>query len=364
MGELKRTPLYEEHIKAGARMVEFSDFEMPVQYVGVIKEHLNTRENVSLFDVSHMGEILVEGKEAAELLQKLTANDISKMYDGRAQYSILMNENGGAVDDIVIYRFNEEKYFICVNAANREKDFNWISSHNDTGATVLNLSDEYAQIAVQGPKSIPFLEEITGLELSSVKFYHFLTGKFPGDIDTIYSRTGYTGEKGFELYISPDKAVFVWNFLLEKGEKYGILPAGLGARDTLRLEMGYPLYGHELTDEITPLEAGLDRFVKLEKGNFFGRETLLKQKEGGLRRKIYPIIIKEKGIPREGYKILVNSVENGYITSGTISPVLKRGIGVGMIENIHLKKLDEVDIIIRDKNFKAIIWETPFVKKK
>ena len=361
--ELKKTPLNAIHKQMGARMVEFAGFEMPVQYSGVIKEHINTRENVSIFDVSHMGEIIVEGDQAGELLQKLTSNDVSKLYDGRAQYSVLMNEKGGAVDDIVIYRFSERKYFICVNGANREKDYEWIKSHNDTSATVVNASDDYAQIAVQGPKSIPFLEELTGLELSRVKFYHFTTGKFPGDIDTIYSRTGYTGEPGFELYIAPEKAEHVWNTLLEKGEKYGILPAGLGARDTLRLEMGYPLYGHELRDDITPLEAGLDRFVKLDKGDFLGKEILQEQKEKGLQRKLYPIIMIDRGIPREGYRIVVDAEEKGEVSSGTMSPILRKGIALGFIEKVNLQKNYPVAIIIRNKTQKAQIWETPFVKK-
>ncbi len=362
MMELKKTPLYKDHLSLGARMVEFAGFSMPVQYVGVVKEHLNTREHVSIFDVSHMGEIIVEGVNSAQFLQKMTSNDIGKLYDGRAQYSILMNEKGGAVDDIVIYRFEAEKYFICVNAANREKDYNWLVDHKIEGVSITNASDDYAQIAAQGPESISLLEELTGIRLSDVKFYHFITGKFPGDIDTIYSRTGYTGEPGFELYIPPEKASYVWNTLLEEGKKYNIMPAGLGARDTLRLEMGYPLYGHELKEDISPLEAGLERFVKLEKGEFLGREVLIEQKEKGLKKKLYPILM-EKGIAREGYDILVNSEKKGYITSGTMSPVLKKGIALGFIEDTGLKKNDQVDIIIRNKPFSGRIWELPFIKK-
>ena len=361
--DLKKTPLHEAHISLGAKMVEFAGFHMPVQYEGVIKEHINTRENVSLFDVSHMGEILVEGEGAAELLQKLTSNDIGKLYDGRAQYSVLMNEKGGAVDDIVIYRFSEKKYFICVNAANREKDFEWIKDHNDTGASVLNLSDDYAQIAVQGPRSIQFLEKLTSLPLSEVKFYHFIEGKFPGDIPTIYSRTGYTGEPGFELYIPPEKAEKVWYTLLNEGKEYEVKPAGLGARDTLRLEMGYPLYGHELNDDTTPLEAGLHRFVRLDKGEFLGRDVLLKQQKEGLPKKLNPILMKDKGIPREGYEVHISDEKIGEITSGTMSPILKKGIALAYLTKTDLQKNDPVAIIIRKKSYDGIIWEIPFVKK-
>ncbi len=361
--ELKKTPLHKAHISLGAKMVEFAGFHMPVQYEGVIKEHLNTRENVSLFDVSHMGEILVEGSEAADLLQRLTSNDVGKLYDGRAQYSVLMNEKGGAVDDIVVYRFSENRYFICVNAANREKDFEWIKSHNNTSASVLNLSDDYAQIAVQGPKSIEFLENLTGLPLSEVKFYHFIENKFTKEIPTIYSRTGYTGEPGFELYIPPDKAEKVWLTLLEEGENYNVKPAGLGARDTLRLEMGYPLYGHELNDDITPLEAGLNRFVQLDKGEFLGRNILIKQKTDGLSKKLYPILMKDRSIPREGYEVAENNKKIGKITSGTMSPVIRKGIALAYITKTDLQKNNPVDIIIREKPHIGVIWEIPFVKK-
>ncbi len=361
---LKTTPLFNAHQRLGARIVEFAGFRMPVQYSGVIKEHMNTRENVSLFDVSHMGEIMVEGPGATDLLQHLTSNDVSKLYEGRAQYSMLMNEKGGVIDDIIIYKISDNRYFICVNAANTEKDFLWIKEHSGSDTRVTNVSDDFAQIAVQGPRSIAFLEEITNLPLSRVKFYHFIEDTFPGNVRTIFSRTGYTGEPGFELYLPPDRAEEVWFYLLERGRDYNIMPAGLGARDTLRLEMGYPLYGHELTDDTTPLEAGLHRFVKIDKGDFIGRDILVKQLQDGLRRKLYPILMTDRGIPREGYEVKVNGEKKGVITSGTMSPVLKKGIALAYIEDTNLQKTDPVAIIIRKKDFNGVIWETPFVKKR
>jgi len=361
MSEIKKTPLYDDHIKLNGKMVEFAGFSMPVQYSGVIKEHINTRTNIGLFDVSHMGEIIVEGDNAVEYLNNIISNDISTSYDGRAQYTPLLNDHGGIIDDIIIYRFNEKKYFICVNASNQDKDFAWFKENNNHGVSITNLSDEYVQIAVQGPKSIQLLEDITGLELSKVKYYHFIIDKFPGNIETIYSKTGYTGEKGFELYVSPDNGSKVWNTLLEEGKKYDILPVGLGARDTLRLEKGFPLYGHELSDEISPLEAGLNRFVKLDKKSFLSKNILMEQQEKGLKKKLYGFKMIERGIAREHYKVILNGKEAGFVTSGTHSPILKEGIGMAYINDSNLDLETEIAIEIRGKGIKAKITKTPFI---
>ncbi|NJC88218.1 MAG: glycine cleavage system aminomethyltransferase GcvT [Desulfuromonas sp.] len=363
---MKQTPLNAVHKALGARMVPFGGWEMPVQYAGVIEEHLAVRERAGLFDVSHMGEVEASGPEALALVQKLTTNDASKLVDGQIQYSALCYPDGGVVDDVTLYRSSATHFLFCVNASNTDKDFAWMQQvHGESGikgAALTNRSAEFAQLALQGPKAAEILARLTAVPLASLRYYHFSQGEVAG-VPTLISRTGYTGEDGFELYIPAAAAVGMWTRLLEAGQADGLLPIGLGARDTLRLEKGYALYGHELSSTISPLEAGLGWIVKLEKGDFVGRDALLKQKAAGIPRRLVGLAMVERGIPREGYPVYAGEKQVGTVTSGTMSPSLKNGIALALVESSSAVLDKELLIGIRDRRLRAKIVKPPFVKR-
>ncbi len=363
---MQQTPLNAAHKALGARMVPFGGWEMPVQYAGVIEEHLAVRGKAGLFDVSHMGEIEVRGSEALALVQRLTTNDAARLVDGQVQYSALCYPDGGVVDDVTLYRSSATHFLFCVNAANTDKDFAWMQQvHAESGiagATLTNRSSEFAQLALQGPRAEAILARLTSVPLAGIAYYHFGEGEVAG-VPALVSRTGYTGEDGFELYFPATAAVDLWNRLLEAGQTDGLVPVGLGARDTLRLEKGYALYGHELSPAITPLEAGLGWIVKLEKGDFIGRDALVNQKAAGIPRKLVGLVMAERGIPREGYPVYAGDVLVGAVTSGTMSPSLKNGIALALIESSCAVSGSELLVGIRDRKLRAKIVKPPFVKK-
>jgi aminomethyltransferase len=367
MENLKKTPLNEAHRALGGKMVEFGGWDMPVQYTaGVIEEHLRTRNHSGLFDVSHMGEFWVEGADAIEFVNRLTTNDVTKLVDGQAHYSALTNENGGVVDDLLVYRFDVDKLLLVVNASTTDKDWDWITSHKkDENITLTNASADYCQIAVQGPDAISILQKLTETELAPIKYYHFTTGRVDG-VDAIISRTGYTGEDGFEVYAAADKAVRLWYKLLETGryeEVDGIIPCGLAARNTLRLESAMSLYGHELGDDISPLEANLGWICKLNKGDFIGRERLAKQKAEGLKRKLVGFEMTDRGIGRDGYDVYINDEKVGVVTSGSPAPFLKKNIGLAFVPTEFANVGQEIKIEVRGKQLAAEIVPTPFYKR-
>lgn len=362
MSELKRTPLYDVHVKAGARMVGFSGWEMPVQYKSALDEHHATRAAAGLFDVSHMGEVFFEGPNALESLQSLVTNDLTKCADFQAQYSGLLNEQGGFVDDVVVYRFNAEKLLVCVNAGNRAKDAEWLIARGTRpGCTVTDQSDAYAQLALQGPRAAEILQTLTETTLSDVKTYFFTTGAVAG-VEGIIARTGYTGEDGFEFFFRAADAVRVWEALVQAGAPLGLVPAGLGARDSLRLEAGLRLYGNDMDESTTPLEAGLGWVVKFDKGDFVGRDALLAQKERGLERRLVAFKVTGKGIARQGYPVIVDGVAAGVVTSGTQSPMLKESIGFAYVPSALVAVGSTFDIDIRGRATPAVVVKTPFYK--
>ncbi|MDR2123106.1 MAG: glycine cleavage system aminomethyltransferase GcvT [Flavobacteriaceae bacterium] len=359
---MKRTVLYQNHVDLGAKIVNFAGFEMPVQYSGITNEHFAVREKVGLFDVSHMGEFSIKGEKALALIQKITSNDASKLIDGRVQYSTLLNEKGGIVDDLLIYKIKENEYFLVVNASNIEKDWNWISKHNTEGAEMHNLSEDTSLLALQGPKAAEVLKKITDVDLDSLKYYHFTFGTIDGIQNILISNTGYTGAGGFELYIPNQHVEKLWTSLLSKGEEQGILPAGLAARDTLRLEKGFSLYGNELNDDTTPIEAGLGWITKLDKEDFLGKEILLKQKAHGVAKKLVGFELIDRGIPRHGYKVFNDKQEEiGIVTSGTMSPMKKTGIGIAYVKPEYAETDTEIHIEIRDKKLRSKVVKMPFV---
>lgn len=359
---MNRTPLYDTHKKLGAKMVNFGGWDMPVSYSGVLKEHEAVRSKAGLFDVSHMGEIRVEGEEAMAFLQYLTCNDLSKAKDGQCQYNILMNEQGGAVDDIIVNRIDERHFLVCVNASNAEKDWEWMNRNAPQFKVKLeNQSADYALIALQGPLASKILSPFA--DVSSLKPFHFAEKDF-ADKKVLIARTGYTGEDGFEIYCQPDEAAWIWGKLLEEGKPLGLLPCGLGARDTLRLEMAYPLYGHELSEELGPLEAGLDWVVKIDKGDFIGKAALLRKKEQGVSPKRVGILMKEDGIAREGYPLFIGEEKVGQVVSGTYSPSLDKNIACGYVRSDIAKIGAEISVEIRGKKKLAQVLDTPFYKRK
>lgn len=364
MSNLKRTPLFDEYEKYGGKTIDFGGWELPVQFSSIKEEHLAVRNEAGLFDVSHMGEFFVEGNDALQYLQKLLTNDISKLQIGGAQYNFMCYENGGIVDDLIVYRLEENRFLLCVNAANIEKDFEWMNQYLFGDVTLTNKSDEYALIALQGPRSVEILQPLTNTDLSEIKPFKF---KDPVDIKgnkVLLSRTGYTGEDGFELYGSPEAIVSIWTILLEAGKDKGLVPAGLGARDTLRFESGLPLYGQELSQDISPLEAGLQFAVKLEKeSDFIGKEALVKQKEQGIPRKLVGVEMVDKGIPRNGYKVFKDGKEIGFITTGTQLPSTKRNVGLALIDSNYSEIDTNIQIEIRNKQLEAKIVPTPFYKR-
>ena len=359
---LKNTALTNVHIGLGAKLVPFAGYNMPVQYQGLKIEHECVRTGVGVFDVSHMGEFILKGPKALDLIQKVTSNDASKLTPGRAQYSCLPNGKGGIVDDLIVYKFDDEKYLLVVNASNIEKDWNWISQHNDMGVEMVNASDDYSLLAIQGPKAAEAMQSLTSTDLSNIKFYHFEVGDFAGCPDVIISATGYTGSGGFEIYVKNEDAEKVWNKVFEAGKAYGIQPIGLGARDTLRLEMGYCLYGNDIDDTTSPLEAGLGWITKFDK-DFIDKEFLAKQKETGVTRKLVAFELVEKGIPRHDYPI-VDAHDNviGKVTSGTMSPSLDKAIGLGYVPTNLASEGSEIFVQIRNKSLKAVVVKLPFYK--
>ncbi len=367
MENLKKTPLNKAHRELGGKMVNFGGWDMPVQYpAGVMEEHLRTRNAAGLFDVSHMGEIWVEGHDAIEFVNRITINDVTKLVDGQAQYSAFTNEKGGVVDDLLVYRFFEDKLLLVVNAGTTEKDWDWITSHKkDENMTLTNASADYCQIAVQGPDAVGILQQLTETSLDEIKYYWFTTGRVD-DVEAIISRTGYTGEDGFEVYADAGFAEQIWNKLLDVGkygEENGILPAGLAARNTLRLESAMSLYGHELGDDITPLEAGLGWITKLQKGPFIGRDALVDKKEKGLERKLIGFEMVDKGIARDDFDIYINDKKVGYVTSGSPAPFLKKNIGLAFLPVGFANIGQEIKIDVRGKHLAAKVVPTPFYKR-
>ncbi len=359
---MKEVALSAKHKELNAKMVPFAGFNMPVSYEGVNIEHQNVREKLGVFDVSHMGEFLISGKNALQLIQKISSNDASKLQDGKAQYSCMPNEKGGIVDDLIIYRLEEEKYLLVVNASNIEKDWNWIARHNTMDATMRDLSDEMSLLAIQGPKAAEAMQSLTDIDLPKMKFYTFEVGTFAGVENVIVSATGYTGSGGFEIYFRNEDAEKIWEAVMEAGKDYGIKPIGLAARDTLRLEMGYCLYGNDIDETTSPIEAGLGWITKFSK-DFINSEALKQEKEEGPKRKLIAFELDERGIPRQGYDIVNESGEKiGEVTSGTMSPSLEKGIGLGYIPSEIAGIGNKIFIQIRKKAVPATQAKLPFYK--
>ena len=357
----KKVQLHKVHESLGAKMIPFAGFIMPVRYTSDIEEHKTVRESVGVFDVSHMGEFLVEGPEALQLLQKVTSNDVSKLYDGKVQYSCLPNEQGGIVDDLLVYRFNENKYMLVVNASNIEKDWKWVNQHNSFDCSLTNVSDAYSLFAVQGPRATELLSELTSVDLEAMQYYTFAIGEIAGVKEVIISATGYTGSGGFELYVKNEDAEKLWGKIFEVGEKFGVKPIGLGARDTLRLEKGFCLYGNDIDDNTSPIEAGLGWITKFNK-DFINKDALLKQKEAGVAKKLVAFKVLERGIPRSHYRVLnTDGKEIGEVTSGTMSPSMGIGIGMGYVETSFSEPGTSILIEVRNKQLKAEIVKLPFV---
>jgi aminomethyltransferase len=360
---MQNTALTQKHIDLGAKMVPFAGFNMPVQYDGVNLEHETVRNGVGVFDVSHMGEFILRGSNALALIQKFSSNDASVLFDGKAQYSCMPNGKGGIVDDLIIYRVNENEYFIVVNASNIEKDWNWISSLNDLGVEMENVSDDYSLLAIQGPKAAEAMQSLTNVNLSEMVYYTFTHGTFAGIENVMISATGYTGSGGFEIYVKNEHIEQVWDSVFQAGASFGIKPIGLAARDTLRLEMGFCLYGNDIDDTTSPLEAGLGWITKFTK-DFVDSDFLKKQKEEGVTKKLVAFEMIERGIPRHDYPILdANGNIIGKVTSGTMSPSMKVGIGLGYVTKEFSFLETEIFIEIRDKGVKAKVAKLPFYKK-
>lgn len=359
---MKSTALSQKHIDLGAKMVPFAGYNMPVQYEGINIEHETVRTGVGVFDVSHMGEFILRGPNALDLIQKVSSNDATKLFPGRAQYSCLPNNTGGIVDDLLIYMIQEEEYLLVVNASNIDKDWNWISKYNTMDVEMVNVSDDWSLLAVQGPHALKVLQQLTDVDLSAIKYYHFNKGVFAGVDDVIVSATGYTGSGGFELYVPNTVANKVWDSLFEAGESYGIKPIGLAARDTLRLEMGFCLYGNDINDTTSPLEAGLGWITKFSK-DFINSDALKAQKEAGVSKKLIGFEMVDRGIPRNGYQI--NNSEGiaiGHVTSGTMGPSVKKAIGLGYVNVDFTSENQDIFLEIRNKQVAAKVVKFPFYK--
>ena len=361
---MKTTPFTEKHIALGAKMHEFAGYNMPIEYSGIIDEHLTVCNSVGVFDVSHMGEFWVKGPHALDFLQKVTSNNVAALVPGKIQYTCFPNEDGGIVDDLLVYQYEPEKYLLVVNASNIEKDWNWCISHNTEGAELENSSDNMAQLAVQGPKAIQALQKLTDINLADIPYYTFKVGEFAGEKNVIISNTGYTGAGGFELYFYPDAAMKIWDAVFEAGAEFGIKPIGLGARDTLRLEMGFCLYGNDLDDTTSPIEAGLGWITKFVDGkNFTNRSMLEKQKAEGTVRKLVGFEMIDRGIPRHGYELTTAEGDKiGVVRSGTMSPIRKIGIGMGYVKPEYSKIGTEICIDMRGRKLKAVVVKPPFRK--
>jgi aminomethyltransferase len=360
--QLKRTPLNGVHRALGAKMVDFGGWDMPVQYSGIVDEHNTVRNSVGLFDVSHMGEIEIEGPEAIDLADFATTNAVRKMKDGQAHYSGLLYEHGGFVDDILVHRVSPTLFFLCVNASNQEKDFEHIRNQNRFDCEARFASERYAQLAIQGPKALETAQKLTDTELSGIRYYWFADGEFAG-VPARIAHTGYTGEDGCEIYVAPEHAVSVWNRILEAGKPFGIKPCGLGARNTLRLEAKMALYGHEIGASITPFEADLGWIVKMDKGEFTGRGALEKQLKKGLTRKLAGFEMRSRGIARDGYEVSVDGAAAGWVTSGSPSPTLNRNIGLALLPIEHAKPGEKIQVTIRNQQVDAETVPTPFYKR-
>ncbi len=360
---MKKTVFNNIHKKLNAKMVEFAGYEMPIQYSSIIAEHKAVRNSVGVFDVSHMGEVFITGDKALEFVQHITINDASKLFPGRVQYSAMCYPDGGIVDDLLVYKISDDEFLLVVNASNIEKDFKWMKENNKFGVTINNRSDDYSLLAVQGPNSGKVLKKMVP-NMPALEYYHFTKGKIAG-IDMIISRTGYTGELGYELYFTADvsQAEKVWEELFKAGKEFDIQPVGLAARDSLRLEMGYCLYGNDIDQTTNPIEAGLGWITKTDKGNFIGKDAILKMKQEGPGRKLIAMISDEKTFPRKGYEITSGGKRVGEITSGTVSPVLEKPVALGYVDKPFNSPGSEVSFKIRDKEFPAVVTKLPFVKK-
>lgn len=362
---MKSTALTPVHIQLGAKMVEFAGYNMPIQYSNLLEEHHNVRNHAGMFDVSHMGEFIVEGEKALDLLQYITSNDVAKLEPGKIQYSCFPNETGGIVDDLLVYCMDKNKYMLVVNASNMTKDWNWISLWNEQfGAKLTDISDQTSLLAIQGPDAVKVLQNLTSVDLSSIPYYQFKIGEFAGVKNVILSNTGYTGAGGFEIYIPNEDAEKVWNAIMEEGKAFLLKPVGLGARDTLRMEMAFCLYGNDINDSTSPIEAGLGWITKFNK-DFINKPALLQQKEQGVQRKLVGFEMIDKGIPRKDYNIEdANGNIIGNVTSGTQSPTLNKAIGMGYVETKLATPGSEIFIEIRGKKLKAVVTKTPFITNK
>ncbi|MCL5781162.1 MAG: glycine cleavage system aminomethyltransferase GcvT [Firmicutes bacterium] len=363
MTEVKRTPLYNVHVTAGAKMVEFGGWLMPVQYEGILKEHQAVRSAAGLFDVSHMGEIRISGQGARDFLQKLVTNDVSRMKPGCALYSPMCNPQGGTIDDLLVYQLEDDQYLLVVNAANIQKDYDWVKSQAASSVIIENVSEKTCQLALQGPAAQRILQKITAIDLRDIKYFCFVYGRVEG-VECLVSRTGYTGEDGFELYFPAEHAEALWQAILAAGQLGGVKPVGLGARDTLRFEACLALYGHELTDEISPLMAGLGWTVKFNKPEFIGREALLKEKEAGPTHRLVGLEMIDRGIPRQGYPLYKEDREVGWVTSGTFAPTLEKNLGLAYVAVQWAETGGELDVMVRNKPLKARIVQKPFYKRE
>jgi len=365
MAASKKTPLYETHLEYGGKIVEFGGWLLPVQYTGILEEHRAVREKAGLFDVSHMGEVLVKGPDAFAFVQKLVTNDVSRLANHKIQYTPMCYQDGGTVDDLLIYKQGEEEYLLVINAANNEKDWQWMQENKGGFHTeLINLSDHTAQLALQGPLAQAILSQLTDIALENLEYYWFLPKVMVAGKETLVSRTGYTGEDGFEIYCRPEDAASLWNSIMTAGKSYGLLPAGLGCRDTLRFEACLPLYGHELSKDISPLEAGIGIFVKLDKGDFIGYAALAEQKKNGVRRKNVGFVITGRGIARAEYPVMAQGRCIGIVTTGTYSPSLDKNIGLALVEAEFAIVGQQFDIEIRGKKVAAQVIPKPFYNRK
>jgi aminomethyltransferase len=362
---MKRTPLYDEHLRLNGKMVEFAGWEMPVQYSGVVAEHVAVRERVGLFDVSHMGEIWVTGPDAERALEQLTCNRVAALYDGKAQYSALLNDQGGVIDDIIVYRFSADRYLLCVNASNADRDYEWLVSRNTTDAVITNASAEYGQIAVQGPRAIELLAPLVkSSDLTQLKSFHFVEAELL-NTRVIIARTGYTGEDGVEIFVKSERVADLWRLLLEHGESYGVIPCGLGARDSLRLEAALPLHGHELAPDISALESGLGWIIKFDKGEFVGRGALLKEREAGSKRKLVGFFLSDAGIARQGDLVAAvdGAAQIGVVTSGTKTPTVQKALGMALIDSQYAAVDTKISCVVRGRSIGAVVVALPFYRR-
>lgn len=362
--ELKKTPLYPVYANYGGKTIDFGGWDLPVQFSSISEEHDAVRNRAGLFDVSHMGEVDVKGTDALAYLQKIVTNDVSKIVPNQAQYNFMCYPDGGVVDDLLVYMIEENHYLLVINASNIDKDVEWLQKHVEGDVTVTNISSETAQLALQGPLAEKVLQKITNVDLSEIGFFKFKTDVELAGVKALVSRTGYTGEDGFEIYLKPEDAIHLWDTILEVGKDEGVLACGLGARDTLRFEAKLPLYGQELSATISPLEAGMGFAVKLAKGDFIGRDALVEQKENGLKRKLVGIEMIDRGIPRSHYPVYVNDEQIGEVTTGTQSPTFKRNVGLALIKSEYTELGTELYVNIRNKNLKAVVVATPFYKRE